>query len=163
MVASPGAAASSGADACDEHGVTVLIRQLDADLPLPTYARAGDAGADLVARLSVPIPAGGRALVPTGIALALPPGYAGFVQPRSGLALRHGVTVLNTPGLIDAGYRDELQVLLVNTDPSHDYEVRRGDRIAQLVVQRVETARFRVVDELPDSERGLGGFGSSGV
>jgi len=105
---------------------------------------------------------GGRALVATGIALALPSGYAGFVQPRSGLALRHGVTVLNAPGLIDAGYRDEIKVLLVNLDPSKEYVVARGDRIAQLVIQRVEEAEFRVVDELESSERGLGGFGHTG-
>ena len=131
--------------------------------PCPATPAAGDAGADLVARTDVTLAAGGgRALVPTGIALAIPPGYAGFVQPRSGLALRHGVTCLNTPGLIDSGYRDELAVLLVNTDPETPYEVRRGDRIAQLVIQRVETAAFVEVDELADSERGLGGFGSTG-
>src|SRR5207247_1032972 len=132
----------------------VPVVRLDADLPLPSYARAGDAGADLVAREDAVVEAGGgRALVPTGIALALPDGYAGFVQPRSGLALRHGVTCLNTPGLIDAGYRDELCVLLVNTDPTEPYEVRRGDRIAQLVIQRVERAGFGAVDVLPASER----------
>jgi dUTP pyrophosphatase len=138
---------------------------LDPDLPVPSYARPGDAGADLYAREdAVLVAGGGRALVPTGVALALPPGYAGFVQPRSGLALRHGVTCLNTPGLIDAGYRDELRVLLVNTDPSVPYEVRRGDRIAQLVIQAVEEAKFVEVaeGELPDSARGLGGFGHSG-
>lgn len=141
----------------------VAVRHLDPDLALPSYARAGDAGADLLARTDARLePAGGRALVPTGIALALPPGTAGFVQPRSGLALRHGVTCLNTPGLIDSGYRDELRVLLVNLDPAEAFEVRRGDRIAQLVIQRVEQAAFAVVDELPDSERGLGGFGSTG-
>ena len=141
----------------------VPVRALDPDLPLPSYARSGDAGADLVAREGVVLKAGGgRALVPTGLALALPAGYGGFVQPRSGLALKHGVTVLNAPGLIDAGYRDEVRVLLVNTDPSADYEVARGDRIAQLVIQRVEQASFAVVDELPPSERGLGGFGHSG-
>ena len=106
---------------------------------------------------------GGRALIPTGIALAIPEGYAGFVQPRSGLALRHGVTCLNTPGLIDSGYRDELRVLLVNTDPDHDYEVARGDRIAQLVVQAVEHVAFVAVDDLPPSERGTGGFGHTGT
>jgi dUTP pyrophosphatase len=143
--------------------VAVPVVRLDPELPLPGYARDGDAGADLVARTSVTLaPAGGRALVPTGIALAIPAGYAGFVQPRSGLALRHGVTCLNTPGLIDSGYRDELAVLLVNTDPETAYEVQRGDRIAQLVIQRVETADFREVDELTDSKRGLGGFGSTG-
>ena len=137
--------------------------QLDPDLPLPSYARAFDAGADLVARQdAVLAPAGGRALVPTGIALAIPEGYAGFVQPRSGLALRHGVTCLNTPGLIDAGYRDELKVLLVNTDPTEPYHVRRGDRIAQLVIQRVEHVAFTTVGELAPSERGAAGFGSTG-
>jgi dUTP pyrophosphatase len=141
----------------------VPVVRLDPDLPLPGYARSGDAGADLVARTGVTLsPGGGRALVPTGIALAIPEGYAGFVQPRSGLALRHGVTCLNTPGLIDAGYRDELAVLLVNTDPDQPYEVRRGDRIAQLVIQQVATAAFVEVDELSASERGLGGFGSTG-
>jgi len=141
----------------------VPVVRLDPDLPMPGYARQGDAGADLLARTAVTLaPAGGRALVPTGIALAIPPGYAGFVQPRSGLALRHGVTCLNTPGLIDSGYRDELAVLLVNTDPVTPYEVQRGDRIAQLVIQRVEAADFVEVDRLNESQRGLGGFGSTG-
>jgi dUTP diphosphatase len=141
----------------------VAVVRLDPDLPLPAYAHPGDAGADLVAREDAHLAAGGgRALVPTGIALALPEGWAGFVQPRSGLALRHGVTCLNTPGLIDAGYRDELLVLLVNTDPLASYEVRRGDRIAQLVVQRVEEVRFTVAAELPPSVRGRGGFGHTG-
>jgi dUTP pyrophosphatase len=141
----------------------VPVLRLDPDLPLPDYAKAGDAGADLVAREDAVLePGGGRALVGTGIALAIPEGYAGFVQPRSGLALRHGVTCLNTPGLIDAGYRDELRVLLVNTDPTQPYKVTRGDRIAQLVIQRVEQAGFVAVDELPTSERGTGGFGHTG-
>lgn len=141
----------------------VPVLHLDPDLPLPSYARLGDAGADLVAREPAELaPGGGRALVPTGIALALPPGTAGFVQPRSGLALRHGVTCLNTPGLIDSGYRDELRVLLVNLDPTTPFRVERGDRIAQLVVQRVEHVDFVVVDDLGTSERGLGGFGSTG-
>ena len=143
--------------------LSVPVRRLDPDLPLPAYAHPGDAGADLVAREDVLLPAGGgRALVPTGIALAIPAGWAGFVQPRSGLALRHGVTVLNSPGLIDAGYRDELKVVLVNTDPSVDYRVHRGDRIAQLVLRPVASARFEVVDELPASHRDTGGFGSTG-
>jgi len=143
--------------------VTVPVVRLDPELPLPGYARSGDAGADLLARTGVTLaPRGGRALVPTGIALAIPEGYAGFVQPRSGLALRHGVTCLNTPGLIDSGYRDELAVLLVNTDPDQAYEVARGDRIAQLVIQRVEVAAFTEVAELIATERGLGGFGSTG-
>lgn len=144
--------------------LTVPVVRLDPDLDLPTYARADDAGADLIAREDATLEAGGgRALIPTGVALAIPSGYAGFVQPRSGLALRHGVTCLNTPGLIDAGYRDELRVLLVNTDPARPYEVQRGDRIAQLVIQRVEQARFSEVDSLPRSERGVGGFGHSGT
>ena len=141
----------------------IPVLMLDDDLPLPAYAREGDAGADLVAReRAVLRRGGGRALVPTGVALALPEGYAGFVQPRSGLALRHGVTCLNTPGLIDSGYRDELKVLLVNTDPESDYEVQRGDRIAQLVIQQVAQAAFEVVLALPESERGTGGFGHTG-
>jgi dUTP pyrophosphatase len=142
----------------------IPVLRLDPDLALPSYARLGDAGADLLARTGVELaPGGGRALVPTGIAVALPAGTAGFVQPRSGLALRHGVTCLNTPGLIDAGYRDELRVLLVNLDPTTPYTVSRGDRIAQLVVQRVEHADFVVVEELPASERGAEGFGSTGI
>ncbi len=141
----------------------VPLVRLDADLPVPAYARPGDAGADLVAREAVRLSAGGgRALVPTGIALALPEGWAGLVLPRSGLALRHGITCLNAPGLIDAGYRDEVRVLLVNTDPVDDYEVRRGDRIAQLVVQQAAQVAFTSVDALPASTRGTGGFGSTG-
>jgi len=137
--------------------------RLDPDLPMPAYANPGDAGLDLLAREDAHLPAGGgRALVPTGIAVAIPDGYAGFVQPRSGLALRHGITCLNTPGLIDSGYRDELKVVLVNTDPDTDYVVHRGDRIAQLVIQRVEHAALVEVDELGDSPRGKTGFGSTG-
>lgn len=146
--------------------VSVPVVRLDPDLPLPSYARDGDAGLDLYAREGAVLKAGGgRAAVPTGIALAIPEGHAGFVQPRSGLALKHGVTCLNTPGLIDAGYRDEVRVLLVNTDPSADYEIARGDRIAQLVVQRVERVAFDVVagvGDLPASDRGTGGFGHTG-
>jgi dUTP pyrophosphatase len=143
--------------------IEVPLVQLDPDLPLPSYAREGDAGADLVARQDVRLePAGGRALVPTGVAVAIPHGWAGFLLPRSGLALRHGVTCLNTPGLIDSGYRDEVLVLLVNTDPREPYDVHRGDRIAQLVVQRVEHVRFAVAVELPGSARGMGGFGHTG-
>lgn len=141
----------------------IPVRHLDPELPLPAYAHPGDAGADLVARADALLaPAGGRALVATGVAIALPEGWAGFVQPRSGLALRHGVTVLNSPGLIDAGYRDELKVILVNTDPSAEYQVHRGDRIAQLVIRPVAAATFVPTDELPDSVRATGGFGSSG-
>jgi dUTP pyrophosphatase len=143
--------------------ISVPVVRLDPELPLPGYARPGDAGADLVARTDVTLDAGGgRALVPTGVAVAIPEGWAGFVQPRSGLALRHGVTCLNTPGLIDAGYRDELCVLLVNTDPVTPYQVHRGDRIAQLVIQAVESVAFVSVAELSDTARGLGGFGSTG-
>ncbi|HVL28450.1 MAG TPA: dUTP diphosphatase [Acidimicrobiales bacterium] len=143
--------------------VEVLIRRLDPDLPLPAYARPGDAGADLLARDDVIVPAGGgRALVATGVAVAIPAGYAGLVLPRSGLALRHGITLLNAPGLIDAGYRDEIRCLLHNTDPAEPYRVRRGDRIAQLVIQRVEEAAFVEAAELPASERGTGGFGHTG-
>src|SRR5580658_4945652 len=141
----------------------VPILRLDPDLPLPGYARPGDAGADLMAREDVVLAAGGgRALIPTGVAVAIPEGYAGFVLPRSGLALRHGVTLLNAPGLIDAGYRDELNVLLVNLDPVADYEVRRGDRIAQLVIQSVEAAVFVPAEELAASARGSGVFGHTG-
>lgn len=136
---------------------------LDPDLGVPCYSRPGDAGADLVARTAAVVTAaGGRALVPTGIRLAIPDGYAGFVQPRSGLALRHGITLANSPGLIDSGYRDELAVIVINTDPDEDFEIRRGDRIAQLVVQRVEQAAFMAVGELPISVRGDGGFGHTG-
>jgi len=141
----------------------VAIIRLDPELPIPSYARPGDAGADLHARVgAVLAPGGGRALIPTGIRLALPEGYAGFVQPRSGLAWKHGVTLANSPGLIDSGYRDELGVIMVNTDPVAEYTVHRGDRIAQLVVQRVETVAFRDVDALDLTARGLGGFGHSG-
>jgi dUTP pyrophosphatase len=141
----------------------VPLVRLDPDLPLPAYARPGDAGADLVARQATVLAAGGgRALVPTGVAVAIPEGYAGFVLPRSGLALKHGVTLLNAPGLIDSGYRDELRVLLVNLDPTEDYEVRRGDRIAQLVIQPVTAAAFTAAEELTESARGRGGFGHTG-
>jgi len=144
----------------------VPVMRLDPDLDLPAYARVGDAGLDLLAREDVVLfPAGGRALVATGLAVAIPVGYAGFIQPRSGLALKHGVTCLNTPGLIDSGYRGELKVLLINTDPVDPFEVRRGERIAQLVVQRVEHVVLEPVDDfehLGDSERGDGGFGHTG-
>jgi dUTP pyrophosphatase len=144
----------------------VPLHQLDTDLDVPAYARPGDAGADLAARQDVVLAArGGRALVPTGIALAIPPGHAGLVMPRSGLALRHGVTCLNTPGLIDVGYRGEIQVLLVNHDQEEDYTVRRGDRVAQLVIVRVEEAAFSLValEGLGEAARGAGGFGHTGT
>ena len=142
------------------------MMRLDPDLELPSYARVGDAGLDLVARENVVLfPAGGRALVATGLAIAIPEGHAGFIQPRSGLALKHGVTCLNTPGLIDSGYRGELKVLLINTDPAEPFEIKRGERIAQLVVQRVEHVVLQPVDDfehLGESERGDGGFGHTG-
>ena len=144
----------------------VPLHQLDPELALPSYARPGDAGADLRASRDVVLPArGGRALVPTGLAIAIPEGHAGLVLPRSGLALRHGVTCLNTPGLIDAGYRGELQVLLVNHDPEEDYTVSRGDRVAQLVIVRVEEAMFDPVpaEGLGEATRGSGGFGHTGT
>ena len=141
----------------------VPLVRLDPDLAVPAYAREGDAGADLVARDDHDLaPGGGRARVSTGVSVAIPVGYAGFVLPRSGLALRHGVTCLNTPGLIDAGYRGELQVLLVNTDPSEAFTVRRGERIAQLVIMKVEQAAFAVVDAHDATPRGAGGWGSTG-
>ncbi len=139
-----------------------IIRLID-DAIIPIYAKPGDAGADLVAAESVVLEAGGgRALISTGVAIAIPEGFAGFVQPRSGLALKHGITCLNTPGLIDSGYRGELKVLLINTDPNETFEVNKGERIAQLVIQKVEECNFQDVEELPDSERGETGFGSSG-
>jgi dUTP pyrophosphatase len=143
--------------------IELPVLRLDLDLPLPGYAKAGDAGIDLRAREAVTLaPAGGRALVPTGIAIALPDGYAGFVQPRSGLAVKHGVTVLNTPGLIDSGYRGELKVCLINLDPTTPFEIERGERIAQLVVQAVAQVDFVEIAVLDDTERGETGFGSSG-
>ena len=144
----------------------VPLHRLDEDLPVPAYARVGDAGADLLARTEAVLACrGGRALVPTGVAVAIPPGYAGFVLPRSGLALRHGITCLNAPGLIDSGYRGELQVILVNTDPEEKYKVARGDRIAQLVVMQIEQVGFDLVDSegLGEAERGVGGFGHTGT
>ena len=141
----------------------VPVVRLDSELPLPEYAKPGDAGIDLRAREAITLnPGGGRALIPTGIAVAIPQGYAGFVQPRSGLALKHGVTCLNTPGLIDAGYRGELKVLLINTDPTEPFEILRGERIAQLVIQAVEHVDFVEVEELGESDRGEGGFGHTG-
>ena len=142
--------------------VDVLVRRLDPDLPLPAYAHPGDAGADLVAARDVELGPGERAMVPTGLAIALPAGYAAFVHPRSGLAHRFGVGIVNAPGTVDAGYRGEIQVLLVNHDPVDSVQLRRGDRIAQLVVQRVEHARFHEVERLPGSARGEGGHGSTG-
>jgi dUTP pyrophosphatase len=139
------------------------VKKLFPEVSLPVYAHEGDAGCDLVARVGVLLRrGGGRALVSTGLAIAIPEGHGGFVLPRSGLALKHGVTCINAPGLIDAGYRGEVMVALVNLDPENDYEVQPGDRIAQLVVMPVTRPQIAEVGELPDHERGLGGFGSSG-
>ncbi|EYR63784.1 hypothetical protein N866_18215 [Actinotalea ferrariae CF5-4] len=146
----------------DPHAVEVLLTLVEDDLPVPAYAHPGDAGADLVTRVDVELGPGERATVPTGLRIALPDGYAAFVHPRSGLAARHGVTVVNAPGTVDAGYRGEITVTLLNTDPSSPVRLRRGDRIAQLVVQRVERARFVRAERLPGSHRGEGGLGSSG-
>ena len=138
------------------------VLRLDPGMPLPAYAHPGDAGADLCAAADVVLPPGGRATVGTGIAIAVPDGYAAFVHPRSGLAARHGITLVNAPGTVDAGYRGEVKVVLLNTDPAEPFTVRRGDRIAQLVVQPVTRARFLDSDELPPTPRGDGGFGSTG-
>jgi dUTP pyrophosphatase len=143
-------------------GPDVLIKRLDPDLPLPAYAHPGDAGADLAAAEDVTLGPGERALVRTGVAIALPEGYAAFVHPRSGLAARHGVTIVNAPGTVDAGYRGEIKVTLLNTDRERPVSFQRGDRIAQLIIQRVERAVFHEADELPGSARGDGGFGSTG-
>jgi dUTP pyrophosphatase len=150
----------AGSDAGSD--VDISIVRLDPDLPLPAYAHPGDAGADLLTTVDVTLQPGERAMVPTGIALALPDGYVALVHPRSGLAARHGLSIVNTPGTIDAGYRGEVKVMLINHDPVAPVELRRGDRVAQLVVQRFERARFVEVGQLPDSARGEGGYGSTG-
>ena len=142
--------------------VEILILRVDEDVPVPSYAHPGDAGADLTSTVDVRLAPGERAMVPTGIRLALPDGYVALVHPRSGLAARCGVSIVNAPGTVDAGYRGEVKVLLVNLDPAEPVEIRRGDRIAQLVVQRVERARFVEVQRLPGSARGDGGYGSTG-
>jgi dUTP pyrophosphatase len=140
----------------------VEIVRLDPSLPLPSYAHPGDAGADLHSTVDVTLAPGERALVPTGISIALPHGFVALIHPRSGLAARHGLSIVNTPGTVDAGYRGEITVLLVNHDRHLPVTLRRGDRVAQLLVQRVERARFVEVDALPDSRRGAGGYGSTG-
>jgi dUTP pyrophosphatase len=142
--------------------VEISIRRLDPELPLPSYAHPGDAGADLCSAVDLTLQPGERALVPTGIAMALPEGYVALVHPRSGLAARHGISIVNAPGTIDAGYRGEVQVCLVNTDPHEPFTVSRGDRIAQLVIQRFESASFVEAEDLPESARGVGGYGSTG-
>ena len=142
--------------------VQVLIQRLDEGVPLPLYAKPGDAGADLVTTIDFTLQPGERKLIPTGIAIALPDGFAAFVHPRSGLAVKHGVSIVNAPGTVDAGYRGELQVILINQDLTESVSFKRGDRIAQMVIQRVERANFLEVSELPGSGRGSGGFGSTG-
>src|SRR3954466_7949282 len=143
-------------------GLPVAVLRLDRDLPLPSYAHPGDAGADLVTTVDVTLAPGERAMGPTGVAIALPTGFVALVHPRSGLAARHGLSIVNTPGTVDAGYRGEIKVMLINHDPLEPIHLRRGDRIAQLVIQPVEGARFTEVAELPDSVRGAGGYGSTG-
>lgn len=140
----------------------VLITRVDESVPLPSYAKGGDAGADLATRVDFTIAPGERVLVPTGISIALPDGYVALVHPRSGLAIKHGISIVNTPGTVDAAYRGEIQIILINHDPMESVSFKKGDRIAQLVIQRVERAQFVEVRDLPGSGRGAGGFGSTG-
>ena len=142
--------------------VKVLITRIDTSVPAPSYAKPGDAGADLTTRVDVTLAPGERKLVPTGISIALPNGYVALVHPRSGLAIKHGVTMVNSPGTVDAGYRGELQLILINHDANQAVTFKKGDRVAQLVIQKVEHAEFIEVDNLPGSDRGTGGFGSTG-
>ena len=142
--------------------VQILIKRLDPDVALPNYAKGGDAGADIASAIDITLAPGERALVPTGISIALPDGYVALVHPRSGLAIKHGVTMVNSPGTVDAGYRGELKLILINHDPKESVSFKRGDRVAQLVIQRVERAEFVEVQELPGSGRGTDGFGSTG-
>ncbi|MFZ9283115.1 MAG: dUTP diphosphatase [Candidatus Nanopelagicales bacterium] len=141
----------------------ILVKKLVPDVPLPSFAHPGDAGADLVSTEHLELKPGERALVPTGISIALPAGLVAYVMPRSGLAIKHGVTVLNAPGSIDAGYRGEIKVPLINLDPSNSYTINKFDRIAQLTIQQLAEVRFVLAETLPDSHRGDGGFGSTGV
>ena len=140
----------------------VLIKRLDPALPLPSYAKPGDAGADIYSRIDVELNPGERKLIPTGIAIALPPGFAAFVHPRSGRAIKEGLGMVNAPGTVDAAYRGELQVILINHDSQNSISIKRGERIAQLVIQKVEHAEFIELEELPGSPRGASGFGSTG-
>jgi dUTP pyrophosphatase len=144
------------------NNVQVLITRMDESIPLPRYAKGGDAGADIVSRIDITLKPGERALVPTGISIALPDGYAAFVHPRSGLAIKHGVTMVNAPGTVDAGFRGELQCIMINHDQHESIIFKKGDRIAQLVIQKVERAEFVEVKDLPGSGRGTDGFGSTG-
>lgn len=140
----------------------IKLKQIDKTLPLPEYAYEGDAGCDLFSSIEAVIPPGERLLVPTGIALSIPEGYAGFVQPRSGLAANHGISIVNTPGLIDSHYRGEIKVMLINLDKNVPFQVKKGDKVAQLVIQKVENVEFQPVEDLDETVRGSGGFGSSG-
>jgi dUTP pyrophosphatase len=140
----------------------ILIERLDKDLPLPKYAKPGDAGFDIYSSIDFLLKAGERALIPTGLSIALPPGYVALVHPRSGLAIKNGISMVNTPGTVDAGYRGELQVILINHDLKADFEIKRGDRIAQIVIQEVVNVEFTEVESLPGSTRADGGFGSTG-
>lgn len=143
--------------------VQVLVTRLHPSVPLPKYGKPGDAGADIATRIDFTLQPGERALIPTGLSIALPNGYAAFVHPRSGLAIKHGVSMVNTPGTVDAAYRGELQIILINHDPKNAITFAKGDRIAQLVIQKVESANFVEVESLPGTERGVGGFGSTGM
>jgi dUTP pyrophosphatase len=143
--------------------VEMLIHRLDKDLPMPQYAKPGDAGMDIYSRIDLTVQPGERALVPTGLAVALPGGYAAFVHPRSGLAIKNGISLVNTPGTVDAAYRGEIAVIIINHDLLEPFQIHRGDRIAQLVIQKVETPKLIEVEFLPGTDRGAGGFGSTGV
>ena len=144
-------------------GLEILVTKLDEDAVIPTYAKPGDAGADLYSISELVLAPGQRALVKTGLAIAIPTGYVGLVHPRSGLGLKNGIIVVNTPGTIDAGYRGEIGVVLINHDLTESFQINKGDRVAQLVIQKVENAQFKVVNQLPDSARSTGGYGSTGV
>lgn len=141
----------------------IKLQRLDPELPMPAYAHKTDAGCDLYSRINITIKPGERALIPTGIKIAILPGYAGFIQPRSGLAYKHGISIVNSPGLIDSGYRGEVSVILINQDPHKSFKIQRGDKICQLLIQKIERPEFEVVEELNETERGKAGFGSSGI
>jgi dUTP pyrophosphatase len=146
----------------ERENMVIRIKQIDKDLPVPKYAYAHDAGFDLYSSVDVLLESGERKLIPTGVAVAILEGYAGFVQPRSGLAAKHGISIVNSPGLIDSHYRGEIKVILINLDKDKPFQVRRGDKIAQLIIQKIESVDLEVVDELDETVRGAGGFGSSG-
>jgi dUTP pyrophosphatase len=141
----------------------ILVSRMDETVPLPAYAKSGDAGADLISTIDITVYPEERAVIPTGLALAIPKGYVGLIHPRSGLAMNHGISIVNTPGTVDSGYRGEIKVILINHDKWKQFEIKRGDRIAQLVIQKVEKPTFREVSELDCTDRGIGGFGSTGV